>query len=381
MTSWSPDFYTFTDLLQSDGSQASPQDDPSPMHRHSDVNSSPQPRALSPLLYLRLRGHLHRHIIIRTRSGTEGPYPPPSYAPPPYAPPPYGPYPPPPHAAPTVPSSVSVESQNKGAGATEPKRPKRLDWTIAEEEKLVYAWVYHSNDSITGNNQTGLSFWGHIAETFNSTAEPSRRRTAKQLKDHWNMCNREVALFNGYYIQEERVRQSGADDAMVMEGAMARYENDPKVTTAFKRHHWWRAVHHEPKWAAKHGPGNGSDVSSKRTRLGVLGEYSPDGIEDTEQDNETRPIDRDRAKAAKWKEKAKRKEKGKESLSSSAVASKAFAMNYMWGGLAKAKLFKQWNIMKSRSTVDMDEAEKRTHFKTVKMVEKERGLDEDSEED
>jgi hypothetical protein len=195
------------------------------------------------------------------------------------------------------------------------------------------------------------------------------------------MYNREVTLFNGYYIQEERVRQSGADDAMVMEGAMARYENDPKVTTAFKRHHWWRAVRHEPKWAAKHCLGSGSDVSSKRTCLGVSGEYSSGGTEDTEEDNETRPIGRDRAKAAKRKEKAKGKEKGKESSSSSAVASKAFAMKNMWGGLVKTKLFKQWNIMKSRSTADMDEAEKHTHFRAVKMVEKELGLDEDSEED
>jgi hypothetical protein len=37
--------------------------------------------------------------------------------------------------------------------------------------------------------------------------------------------------------------------------------------------------------------------------------------------------------------------------------------------------------MKSRSTADMDEAKKLTHFKAVKMVEKELGLDEDSEED
>jgi hypothetical protein len=37
--------------------------------------------------------------------------------------------------------------------------------------------------------------------------------------------------------------------------------------------------------------------------------------------------------------------------------------------------------MKSRSTADMDKAEKRTHFKAVKMVEKELRLDEDSEED
>jgi ribosomal protein L32E len=168
---------------------------------------------------------------------------------------------------------------------------------------------------------------------------------------------------------------------MVMEGAMPRYENDPKVTTAFKRHHWWRAVRHEPKWVAKHGPGSRSDVSSKRTRLGVSGEYSSGGTEDTEQDNETHPIGCDRAKAAKRKEKAKGKEKGKEFSSSSAVGSKAFAMKNMWGGLVKAKLFKQWNIMKSRSTADMDEAEKRTHFKAVKMVEKELGLDEDSEED
>jgi hypothetical protein len=211
--------------------------------------------------------------------------------------------------------------------------------------------------------------------------EPSRRRTAKQLKDYWNVYNREVIVFNGYYIQEERVRQSGADDAMVMEGAMARYENDSKVMTAFKRHHWWRAVRHEPKWAAKYGPSSGSDVSSKRTRLDVSGEYSSGGTEDTEEDNETRPIGRDRAKTAKQKEKAKGKEKGKESSSSSAVASKAFAMKNIWGGLVKAKLFKQWNIMKFRSTADMDEAEKRTDFKAVKMVEKEVGLDEDSEED
>ncbi|PUZ72663.1 hypothetical protein GQ55_2G412500 [Panicum hallii var. hallii] len=66
MTGWFPDFHTFTDLLQSDGSQASPQDESSPMHRRSDVNSSPQPRALFPLAAPPLRGHLHRRIIIRT---------------------------------------------------------------------------------------------------------------------------------------------------------------------------------------------------------------------------------------------------------------------------------------------------------------------------
>jgi len=133
----------------------------------------------------------------------------------------------------------------------------------------------HSKDSVDGNNKTGTSFWGQIADSYNSTSEPSRRRTAKQLKDHWNLYNREVTMFNGYYIQEEMLRQSGADDTMVMDAAMSRYENDERVKTPFRRHHWWRAVRHEPKWAAKHGPGSGSDVGvTKRTRLGVSGEYS-----------------------------------------------------------------------------------------------------------
>jgi hypothetical protein len=66
MTSWSPDFHTFTDLLQSDGSQASPQDDPSLMHRRSDVNSSLQSQALFPPVAPPAPEALHRHIIICT---------------------------------------------------------------------------------------------------------------------------------------------------------------------------------------------------------------------------------------------------------------------------------------------------------------------------
>ena len=53
----------------------------------------------------------------------------------------------------------------------------------------------------------------------------------------------------------------------------------------------------------------------------------------------------------------------------------------MMGSFLKTKLFKQWNIMKSRPTADMDEVEKRTHSKAVKMVEKELGLYDDDEED
>ena len=157
---------------------------------------------------------------------------------------------------------------------------------------------------------------------------------------------------------------------MVMKAAMARYENDIRVTQPFRRFHWWEAVRNEQKWKAQHGPGSGSDSTAKRSRLGVSGEYSS---EDTAE--EERPVGRDRAKAAA------RRRKGKDSSSSSEVASKAFTMKNMWSGLVKAKLLKQWNKTKDRSTTDMDEEEKRTHAKAMKMVEKELGLQDDEDEE
>ncbi|AQK82235.1 Putative calcium-dependent lipid-binding (CaLB domain) family protein [Zea mays] len=140
---------------------------------------------------------------------------------------------------------------------------------------------------------------------------------------------------------------------MVMDAAMARFEG--KMGHPFKRHHWWQVVRHEPKWSAKHGLGSGSDsTANKRTRLGVSGEYSSGGTEDTEEEV-PRPVGRDRAKAAARK--TKTKGKGKEATSSEST-SEAFKMKNLWGGLVKAKLLKQWNILKGRSTRDMDPAER-----------------------
>jgi hypothetical protein len=55
-------------------------------------------------------------------------------------------------------------------------------------------------------------------------------------------------------------------------------------------------------------------------------------------------------------------------------------MKNMWGGLVKAKFLKQWNILKGRSTRDMDLAERRIHARAVKMAEKELGLVDDEVE-
>ena len=185
------------------------------------------------------------------------------------------------------------------------------------------------------------------------------------------MYNREVSLFNGYHIQEDQNRASGVDDKMVMEAAEARYANDPKTTQAFRRHHWWEAVRKEAKWRAQFGPGSG--VRSKKSRLGVSGEYS--SSEATEEEEEPRSMGRDRAKAAS-------RRKGKESSSSNEGASKSIEMKGIYEGLVKAKLYKEWNKMKDRAaTRDMDAREKRIHEKAIKKIENDLGLNDDEEEE
>ncbi|AQK97168.1 hypothetical protein ZEAMMB73_Zm00001d011552, partial [Zea mays] len=358
MSGWSPDLNTFTDLLQSDGSPTTLLlDESSSLHRRSDVSAS-LPRALFPAArpppYL-YPYHLYQYppssygqpptsqagiqasFPVRpyappppVADGSQAsfqipPYAPPPYAPPPYGVPPYAPYAPPPYGAPhpyapptygapppVAPLSVGSENQAEENPVPKEKRPKRLEWTKEDEEKLVNAWFMHSNDPISGNNKSGSSFWGQIAATYNSTSDPICHRTAKQLKDHWVTYNWEVTKFNGL--------------------------------------------------------GSGSDsTANKRTRLGVSGEYSSGGTEDTEEEV-PRPVGRDRAKAAVRK--TKTKGKGKEATSSEST-SEAFKMKNLWGELVKAKLLKQWNILKGRSTRDMDPTKRRTHGRAVKMVEKE----------
>jgi hypothetical protein len=92
-----------------------------------------------------------------------------------------------------------------------------------------------------------------------------------------------VTKFNGCYLQEERLCQSGVDDAMLMEATTTRFEG--KMGHPFKRRYWWQVVRHEPKWSTTHGLGSESDVTmNKRTRLGVSSEYSSGGTDDTEEE-------------------------------------------------------------------------------------------------
>ena len=142
---WTPDMTTYTDLLQGDGSP----DDVSPTHRRSNVGSSPHPRVLyssgtpppppygpyapPPAPYGSYPPYLYpppppNAPPTGTGSGSLPPYPPYPYPPYPYAPPP------PPASAQSFESEAVETTSDPTARAT---RPKRLEWTVEDEEKLV----------------------------------------------------------------------------------------------------------------------------------------------------------------------------------------------------------------------------------------------------
>jgi hypothetical protein len=77
--------------------------------------------------------------------------------------------------------------------------------------------LMHSVDYIEGNSKSGVKFWCTIANSYNSTTEAHRQRTAKNLKDHWVAYNKQVSLFNHIYNQKSLNMQSGVDDDMVPE--------------------------------------------------------------------------------------------------------------------------------------------------------------------
>jgi hypothetical protein len=164
----------------------------------------------------------------------------------------------------------------------------------------------HFVDCIEGNTKPGVKFSGAIADSYNSTTEPHHQRTMKNLQDHYIACNKQVSLFNQIYNQESSSRQSGADDAMVLETAKQRYKNH--TGSEFKRLYWWEAVRYQPKWRAR------SAASSTMDPFLSLSEAATE-------DEVTCPICQDRAKAATQKGKGKEAQVVKVSLPPQWVAS------------------------------------------------------------
>ncbi|CAM0948973.1 unnamed protein product [Alopecurus aequalis] len=139
--------------------------------------------------------------------------------------------------------AINVES---GDDDGDVRTEKRLAWTKDEDERLMSAWLYNSNDPINGNNKKGDKYWGDVARVYNSTTPKSRKRNVKQAKDHWHSLNKLVYQFHCCYTKASNIYASGQSDAQLLDKAHKFYEDDYKAQ--FQHYDCWKAVNEWPKW-------------------------------------------------------------------------------------------------------------------------------------
>jgi hypothetical protein len=83
----------------------------------------------------------------------------------------------------------------------------------------------------------------------------------------------------------------------------------------------------------------------------------------------TRPIGRDRAKATAWKGKEKQGSSS-QSESSSAVGGIMSTLKKLNTSFAKAQMWKQYNKLKDHSTVNMNEEKLESHHEALRLIQK-----------
>ncbi|CAD6336564.1 unnamed protein product [Miscanthus lutarioriparius] len=82
-----------------------------------------------------------------------------------------------------------------------------------EDERLVSAWLIHSNDPINGKCKKNESYWGDVHELYNSTT-PTNQRRDDQLRD----------MAKQFYLDD--------------------YPKEGPFTVL----HCWKVLRDEPKW-------------------------------------------------------------------------------------------------------------------------------------
>jgi hypothetical protein len=172
----------------------------------------------------------------------------------------------------------------------EEKKGGRMNWTEAEDLKLVSAWLHNSVDSVKGNAQKYNDFWKKIVAEFNSLVTPDRRRSVSQCKSHYTKTNKLVVHFNGCWIRMNRARGSGESDDQVLEKAHAIYKGEAKGNKQFTFEYWWKQVRNQQKWLQR--PENQDIHMNKRLKHNESGAYTSSSnqeSEDPEPSERTRP--------------------------------------------------------------------------------------------
>jgi hypothetical protein len=111
--------------------------------------------------------------------------------------------------------SMNMEdSQHSTPTATDPKLKKattrRLgNYTQAEDEILVSAYMNVSKDPAIGTNQLGEAYWRHISDYYNEHKKTANARTQHSLEHRWSDIQRDTMKFCAAYDKVIRLKQSG----------------------------------------------------------------------------------------------------------------------------------------------------------------------------
>lgn len=110
------------------------------------------------------------------------------------------------------------------------------------------AWLNNSNDPINGNCKKTDRYWRDVTNEYNSTTPNNRRRTSKQLKDHFQKIKKKVGWFCSSWKEATSIYTSGQSDDQLMDKAQKFYEQYKDGPFTLK--HCWLLLRDEPKWQA-----------------------------------------------------------------------------------------------------------------------------------
>lgn len=86
------------------------------------------------------------------------------------------------------------------------------NYSQAEDEVLVSAYLNISKDPAIGTNQSGKSYWRRISEYYNEHTKAPTSRTQHSLEHRWGDIQRETSKFCGAYDKVIRLKQSGKSE-------------------------------------------------------------------------------------------------------------------------------------------------------------------------
>ena len=85
------------------------------------------------------------------------------------------------------------------------------DFTIEEDNLLVFAWLNISMDAVHGNEQKSGRYWDRVAEYFHTYKKFNSNRNGS-LMHRWLTIQLAVNKFCGYFAQIESRQQSGRNE-------------------------------------------------------------------------------------------------------------------------------------------------------------------------